>query len=227
MDLRRPKPSSNSVLDAGGRTSSAPTRPRVHTSEKSSDGTRPKRTYRGRSRADQAVPDALGVRGGGKEEAERPRQKKSRRRGGLSTSVQVLVAVAILTVLALNLVPIGLQWLQQEQEYQTVSAEAEAVRAHNAELQATLEKWDDPDYVAMQARGRLGFVRPGEVQYTVADLPEEAEEGDPSLAESGVQRPWMSLILESMQDADQPPASNGLSQFEPTEDPETMKDQDQ
>ena len=103
-------------------------------------------------------------------------KKRSRTWGGLSTSVRLIGAGAIVIMLGLSLVPIGLQWVQQEQEYRAVSAEVEAAKAHNADLQATLEKWDDPDYIARQARRRLGFVRPGEAQYTVVYLPVEEVE---------------------------------------------------
>ncbi len=140
------------------------------------------------------------------------RPKRRSRLGGLSLSVRLIAAVTIVGFLALNLIPVGLRWYSQEQEYRAVEAQVEAARLRNLELGDTLAAWEDPDYVASQARTRLGFAWPGETQYSVVGLPEPdgAGESDALATDGGEGRPWSSVIMQSMIDADTPAASRDL-----------------
>ena len=153
--------------------------------------------------------------------------EKRRSVGGIGLSVRVLGFVAIVTMLAVNLVPIGLQWIQQEQEYRAILAEVEQTKQHKAELTASLAGWDDPDYVAAQARSRLGFVRPGETQYTILDLPQSEVTEAETPKDRGVTKPWAALLLDSMKDSDEIPASSDLIDMEPTEDPNRETEEDE
>lgn len=141
--------------------------------------------------------------------------RRSKERFGLrsiSLSVRLIAAVTVAGFLGLSLIPVGLQWYQQQQEQRAVVAQIEQVRARNAELENTLAAWEDPDYIATQARSRLGFAWPGEIQYSVVGLPEkEEEEGDPFASQGQEAKPWPNLVMQSMLDADTPAASSSLT----------------
>ncbi|NLG56219.1 MAG: septum formation initiator family protein [Rhodococcus sp.] len=82
------------------------------------------------------------------------------------------------------------------------------------DLQAELERWQDPDWIARQARSRLAYVFPGETAYRVID-PEyitdalAGAEVDPATAPTvllGITEvPWYTAIWDSVQVADQVP----------------------
>ena len=133
---------------------------------------------------------------------------------GLSLSVRLIAVVTVVAFLGLNLIPIGLQWYQQQREQRAIAAQIEQARGRNAELQDTLSAWEDPDYIATQARKRLGFAWPGEVQYTVVGVPEDEagkDSGDPLARQGQERKPWPSMIMQSMVDADAPAASSSLA----------------
>lgn len=133
-----------------------------------------------------------------------------------------MISIAVvLGMVGLNLVPIGMQWYQQEQEYRAVKAELEAANLHHQELQDSIAAWDNDNFVANEAKTRLGYVWPGEVQYNVVGLPETAQSGEDeiSLTTESPVRPWTSTILQSMIEADQPGSSSELGSLVPTFDP--------
>ena len=89
--------------------------------------------------------------------------------GGLEISVRALFAVIMTGLLIALVLPSMYQWARQEQEYREIVAQVEEARAKKADVERQLELWNDQDYVASQARERLGYVRPGETQYSVVD----------------------------------------------------------
>lgn len=145
--------------------------------------------------------------------------------GGLSISVRVVAMTVILGLVGLNLLPIGMKWYQQEQEYIAVRAELADAMAQSQALQDQIDAWNNPNYVANQAKTRLGYVWPGEVQYNVVGLPDEQQSGEKVTDSAGKVpvRPWTTTILESMVSADQPSASSGSTSLVPTYDPNTQK----
>ncbi|WP_221934980.1 FtsB family cell division protein, partial [Georgenia yuyongxinii] len=76
-----------------------------------------------------------------------------------------LVALVAFAVLAPTL---RFSVAQQEQLRQ-LNARVAAASERNADLEAQLALWQDPQYVQAQARDRLGFVMPGETPYVVID----------------------------------------------------------
>ena len=87
------------------------------------------------------------------------------KRRGLSN--RALIAGIVLFAIAVTLAP-------PLQHYFTQKAQINSLQNQLAENQAMLEKaakelelWDDPEYIASQARARLHFVFPGERQYIV------------------------------------------------------------
>lgn len=78
----------------------------------------------------------------------------------------------------------------QHQRYQEVSSQLRATKQENAQLEAKLQAWRDNNYLKSQARGRLGYVMPGETTYIVvgADSVSEttATSSTPKIASPGM-----------------------------------------
>lgn len=130
--------------------------------------------------------------------------------GGLTISVRTLVGIAVTVVLLTTLVPLGLQWMKQEQAYRSVVAEVAAVEAGNEAMRDELAEWGNEDYVAAKARDRLGYVRPGETQFVVTDAPDVQSGVEEEVAEplnAGPAKPWMWHVAETLKDIDVPPSS--------------------
>ena len=117
---------------------------------------------------------------------------------GLSN--RALIVGIVLFVVAITLAP-------PIQNYFTQRAQINALKTQISDNQALLEKaakelaqWDDPEFVASQARARLHFVFPGERQYIVVGN-EEIENSDQQTKVSGqlpVGIPWYSRLISSI-----------------------------
>lgn len=129
--------------------------------------------------------------------------------GGLTVSIRSLVAIAVTVVLLTTLVPLGLQWMKQEQAYRAILAEVAQTQADNDAMRDELADWENEDFVAAKARERLGFVRPGETQYVVTDAPDpqSGAERSPVPVHKGPAKPWMWHVAETLKDADEPQPS--------------------
>lgn len=117
----------------------------------------------------------------------------------------VLVAAFVLVY------PTLASYLRQEAELAQLRDDVAAARARNEDLQADLDRWDDPAYVATQARERLAYVLPGQHPYRVID-PEEVvaeapvEEETPVVDDAGSTLPWYAVVWESVKVAGEAPA---------------------
>ena len=120
--------------------------------------------------------------------------------GGLSFSVTAMTVLLLAVLAALLTVPTMAQMWRQHLTYADIKQRVATTQAANDEMRAELERWKDPAYVAAQARIRLGYVRPGETEYTVADS------GQTSLAATttptGPAKPWVQVLALTMQAAD-------------------------
>jgi hypothetical protein len=61
------------------------------------------------------------------------------------------------------------QYLAQRTQIANLKHQNQVTQQQVAALQTELDKWSDPAYVAIQARERLHYVRPGETGYIVPD----------------------------------------------------------
>ncbi|QWW20187.1 septum formation initiator family protein [Schaalia sp. 19OD2882] len=124
--------------------------------------------------------------------------------GGVEISVRFLGIALLAGFLALMLVPSLFQWWSQEQELRRITTQVDAASERNAKLQEQLELWQDPEFVASQARERLGYVKPGETQYTVVDPGKEYldQARVAAAADEGPARPWLQVVALSIQSAD-------------------------
>ena len=117
---------------------------------------------------------------------------------GLSN--RALIVGIVLFVVAITLAP-------PIQNYFTQRAQINALKTQISDNQAMLDKaakelaqWDDPEFVASQARSRLYFVFPGERQYIVVGN-EEIENSEQQTKVSGqlpIGVPWYSRLISSI-----------------------------
>jgi cell division protein FtsB len=117
---------------------------------------------------------------------------------GLSN--RALIAGIILFAVAVTLAP-------PLQHYFTQKAQINSLENQLADNQAMLDKatkelllWDDPEYVASQARARLYFVFPGERQYIVVGNEEITNNNsEPKVSEQlPVGIPWYLRLISSI-----------------------------
>lgn len=125
------------------------------------------------------------------------------------------IALTLVIMMAFVLVFPRLQaYLTQRQQIAQAAAEIAAAEDRVVALQAQLERWQNPDWIAQQARVRLNYVFPGETAYRVVD-PEyitdalAGAEVDPAQAPTvltGITKvPWYHALWDSVTVADQIP----------------------
>lgn len=128
--------------------------------------------------------------------------------GGLTVSARLLATLLIVVLALVILVPTLYQWIAQEQRYRDILAEVEEIRQYNQQLEEDLQAWEDEEYVAQQARSRLGYVRPGETQYSVigedGEMLSSSSTSGTATADDSPTKPWTQLLTESILDADDP-----------------------
>ena len=119
-------------------------------------------------------------------------------------SVRLLGIAVLVAMLGVALVPSMYQWWQQEQDYRDITARVAAAEHRNADMREQLDLWRDPDFIAAQARERLGYVKPGETQYAVVDPGEDQQNSEVAPASAGPERPWIQVFAASVTEADSP-----------------------
>ncbi|MBV7364199.1 septum formation initiator family protein [Actinomycetaceae bacterium TAE3-ERU4] len=134
-------------------------------------------------------------------------------------SYRVLALLLLIVVFGSFLASPIKQLLDQEQANRRTMAQIEAEKKRQQDLKERLARWDDPDYVAAQARERLGYLKPGQTQYVIVD-PEakfiKPSETSPAL--EGPRRPWFMVMNDSLAAAGSVPALK--VPFEPVKSPE-------
>jgi len=79
------------------------------------------------------------------------------------------VLFLVILIAFIVLAPTLRAFIAQAEQQRDLTSQIEAAEERNAELQRTLDRWEDPAFVQAQARERLGFVYPGETAYRVVD----------------------------------------------------------
>lgn len=140
--------------------------------------------------------------------------------GGLDVSVRLLALSMVAVFILMMLVPSVYAWWQQERELADIRAQVAAAEQRNADMRKQLDLWSDPNYISTQARERLGFVRPGETQYTVVDPgPEYQDSAQVNAAPAqGPARPWVQQVAILLGRADQPPQTAAAQPQAPAQD---------
>ncbi|MDY6055372.1 septum formation initiator family protein [Micrococcus sp.] len=116
------------------------------------------------------------------------------------TGRSLIVLVAMLLV-AMAVAPTLRNYLNQQLEMAAVREDIVAQQALQQDYEDQLRRWDDPSYVAQQARDRLDLVMPGETLYSVANLP-PAEQSAPAeespVAPVNDRLPWAEGLWDSV-----------------------------
>lgn len=115
------------------------------------------------------------------------------------TAIVLLIAVIAVILLALPL----REYLRQRSEINSAAAKQAEQQARVDELQHQVNQWQDEEFIRSQARGRMGYLFPGEVGYKVIDpsrkqnaLAEKAPEAGPPTG------PWYDRLWKSVDRAD-------------------------
>ena len=120
------------------------------------------------------------------------------KRQGLSN--RALILGVILFVLAVTLAPPLQHYFNQKAQINSLKAQLQDNQAMLDAAAKELILWNDPEYVASQARARLHFVFPGERQYIVLD--ENSGEVTPDATKVSEQFPvgipWYSRLISSI-----------------------------
>lgn len=128
--------------------------------------------------------------------AARSTSNGTRRAVGAATSGDRPMALVLVGVLILAIVMVSgpaQRYLDSESRVEALEAKAEALEAENEQLEQRRTDLTDDEYVELLAREQQGFVRPGEVPYTLVppdvDRPRISTPRDPG---QGGDPPWYS-----------------------------------
>ena len=119
-----------------------------------------------------------------------------------NTSARWLAVVTVAFIFAITLAPPLQHYFAQRAQINSLRAQVNDSNNALEKAREELAKWNDPEYVATQARQRLHFVFPGERQYIVLDAPKSEEEAnDPvapisTLIPNGL--PWYGRLIASI-----------------------------
>ena len=134
--------------------------------------------------------------------------RKPGRRSSLTTrAVALAVVILMLTISYANSLRI---YFAQSHEVASTRAEIADRQAKIAELQTELDRWNDPAFVKLQARTRLGWVVPGEIGFTVVDADGKPLGGGSELSTGAkpagdeVPESWYTRLWGSVETADKP-----------------------
>lgn len=130
-------------------------------------------------------------------------------------SARAGAALGVLVVLIAILALPFKDWVTQRARIADLSAQVAWHNERVAQLETSLERWNDPAYVEAQARSRLHFVRPGQVGYTViTDQQTEEEAGSDSrpMPRVPADEPWWGAVWSTVQQAADPQTQESLTQ---------------
>jgi len=99
-----------------------------------------------------------------------------------NTSARWLAVVTVAFIFAITLAPPLQHYFAQRAQINSLRAQVNDSNNALEKARKELAKWNDPEYVATQARQRLHFVFPGERQYIVLDAPKSEEEANGPIA---------------------------------------------
>ena len=103
---------------------------------------------------------------------------------GISVTGRAAVLAVVLIIIALTLAVPVRNWFAQRAEIASLEADLEATQANVADLLIQKERWEDPAFIAAEARRRLHFVLPGETGYvTIGSESVVTEDGGASAGE--------------------------------------------
>jgi cell division protein FtsB len=147
-----------------------------------------------------------------------------RRRSSLTTrAIALAVVFLILTISYASSLRI---YFAQSAQIASTQEQIRQRQARIADLQTSLTRWNDPEYVKTQARARLGWVMPGETGFKVVGEDGQPLGGGAEIASA--EKPaaprdaWWDKLWGSVEAADQPAPAAGAK---PTQQPTIKAEQ--
>jgi len=128
------------------------------------------------------------------------RPDPARRSAGPSVTGRAFILGAVGVTLLISLAVPVRTWFGQRAQVASLHTELEAAQQRVDELKIQAARWNDPSFVAAQARTRLRFVLPGEVGYVALGLPDDVAAAQAAQAPPA---PWYSSLWSSLKQADQ------------------------
>ena len=117
-------------------------------------------------------------------------------------SAKWILTVTISFVLVLTIAPSMQRYFAQRAQINSLHNQISDANKALEEAKRELARWDDPTYIAGQARTRLHFVFPGERQYAINGLPSNSNKNEEAAAEVSNQipsgLPWYSRLVASI-----------------------------
>ncbi len=159
-----------------------------------------------RSPAGESRPGGLGQRGrsGDRSRPARPVVNAPRPR----FTGRAAILVIVLAVLAVSYASSLRAYLQQREHLQGLQATIVERQAEIDALETEKKKWQDPQFIELQARLRLGLVRPGETPFVALrdgePLDSESSLTDPSTLATTTPRAWWEDAWDSVLEAGDP-----------------------
>lgn len=121
------------------------------------------------------------------------------------------ILVLVLAVLAVSYASSLRAYLQQRSSIEDLESQIAERQRSIDELEDEKERWQDPAYVAQQARERFGYVAPGETPFVVIDENGEpltdAELDEPDDGDVSDRRTWYDDLWDSVTVAGDPPTT--------------------
>ncbi|MCT2177165.1 septum formation initiator family protein [Brachybacterium muris] len=198
MTSRRPgapRSARRPVASSSGRRGPTTSAPRKPSTSRQAPG----------SRAPSSPRAGSASRGRGPAKASRPRstatQHPPKDGAGITITRRTLVLVSLIVIALAALLPTVNSYVTQRQQLSELQAEVGQKQQQVDELQDQVARWEDPAYVAAQARERLLFAMPGETQYRLTDTSgrevplTEAEQA----AVEATEGEWFSTLWESVE----------------------------
>ncbi len=129
---------------------------------------------------------------------------------GSFTGRAVILALVLAALVLMLAVPMR-TWFAQRAEIASLQADVDAARARVAELQVLKERWNDPAFIAAEARRRLHYVLPGEIGYTTLGADGKPVVETMAAAEVLSRMSWVQKLWGAVKEADNPADPNAAA----------------
>ena len=163
----------------------------------------------------QLGPDSAAEQG-----AAQPTGVVPRLRNSLRITQRAIVVVVVLVILLVSYATTLRVYLNQQYQLAELRQQIAAHEESISRLGDEIERWEDPEYVKIQARERLGWVVPGEIGFRVLGPDGKpygggSQIGAAKLPEGEYARTWWDRMWSSVAAADDPAPIEDASISEP------------
>lgn len=116
---------------------------------------------------------------------------------------RAVVLLLVLAALVLTLAFPLREYVQQRSRLSSLEQELATRQSRVEELRDQSQRWNDPDFVELQARSRLHYVYPGETGYIVLSPQDVKDAREPEIRVAPERSdPWYETLWSSVQAAD-------------------------